>query len=204
VELAPSIKESTPEDIYLFIDWLIAGVELGKKNELGHIVRRIKKVLRLFEEEEELEYLFDVFMDEYTGYYEVARFNDAAPFLDLALAVDKSDQELQQEKKQLAPLVALDYGIQRLDKDYYIIPYVRILALKLFYEKYTEAVDEYILKDYYEIKSEFEGHDEEIAVSIMLVKKKYNAVYKAFQNEWEQLFSKHTAGLNREAKRRLR
>lgn len=94
--------------------------------------------------------------------------------------------------------------IQRLQKDYYLIPYVRILALKLFHEKYTEAVDENLLEEYYEIKSEFEGYDEEIAVSIQNVKKKYHVVYKAFQNEWEQLFSKHTAGLNRELKRRLR
>lgn len=203
-ELAPSIKESTSEDIYLFIDWLIAGVELEKKNENGHIVSRIKKVIKLIDEEDELEYLLGIFMKEYFSYYQVARFSDAGPFLDLALVIDKSDPELQQEKKHLAPLAALDFGIRRLDKDYHIIPYVRILALKLFYEKHTGAFEEDLREDYYQLKSEFEGYDEEIAISIQLVKKKYNAVYKAFQNEWEELFSRHTADLNREAKRRLR
>ena len=203
VKLAPSDKEGGPHDIYLFMEWLVAAVELEKKSELSRIVTRIKKVIKLLEEEE-LEYFLSICMAEYHGYAEVARFADASVFLDLGCYIDKNNKELQRKKKELGSLVALDKAIKRLFNDHYIIPYVIIHALKLFYENHTSGIPEDILSEYYNIKSEMEDYHEDIAFGIVQLKKKYNVVHKAFQEEWDQLFQKHTAGLNREARRRIR
>lgn len=203
-KLVPPIKESQPDHIYLMIDWLIAGLELEKKKEISHIISRMKKLLRLIEDQEERDYLTDVFVDEYCGYHDVGRFEDAMAFIELALFIDKNDKELQALKKELVPLVALDATIRRLDCDCYLIPYLKVVALKHFYESFDIEPEEGFSADYYQTIAEYKDCNEEIAWGIMQIKKRYPAVYKAFQSDWEALFAEHTAGLNREAKRRLR
>lgn len=203
-KLVPPIKESEPNHIYLMIDWLIAGLELEKKKEISHIISRMKKLLRLIEDQEERDYLTDVFVDEYCGYHDVGRFEDAMAFIELALFIDKNDKELQALKKELVPLVALDATIRRLDCDCYLIPYLKVVALKHFYESLDIEPEEGFSADYYQTIAEYKDCNEEIAWGIMQIKKRYPAVYKAFQSDWEALFAEHTAGLNREAKRRLR
>jgi len=203
-KLIPPIKESQPDHIYLMIDWLIAGLELEKKQEINHIISRIKKLLRLIEDEEERGYLESVFVDEYCGFHNAGRFEEAMVFIELALLIKKNDKELQQLKKELVPLVALDIAMRRLDRDFNLIPYVKVVALKHFYESCDVEPEEAFSEDYYQIIAEFEDRNEEIAWGIMKIKKRYPVVYKAFQSEWEALFTKHTAGLNREAKRSLR
>lgn len=203
-KLVPPIKESEPDHIYLMIDWLIAGLELEKKKEISHIISRMKKLLRLIEDQEERDYLTSVFVDEYCGYYNVGRFEDAMAFIELALFIDKNDRELQALKKELLPLVALDAAIRRLDRDCYLIPYVKVVALKHFYESCDVEPEEGFSEDYYQTIAEYKECNEEIAWAIMQIKKRFPAVYKAFQSEWEALFAEHTAGLNREAKRSLR
>jgi hypothetical protein len=158
----------------------------------------------LIEDQEERDYLTSVFVDEYCGYHNVGRFEEAMVFIELALLLNKNDKELQALKKELLPLVALDATIRRLDRDCYLIPYVKVVALKNFFESCEVEPEEGFSEDYYQTIAEFENHSEEIAWAIMQIKKRYPAVYKAFQSEWEALFSKHTAGLNREAKRSLR
>ena len=203
-KLVPPIKESEPDHIYLMIDWLIAGLELEKKKEISHIISRMKKLLRLIEDQEERDYLTSVFVDEYCGYHDVGRFEDAMAFIELALFIDKNDKELQALKKELVPLVALDATIRRLDCDCYLIPYLKVVALKHFYESFDIEPEEGFSADYYQTIAEYKDCNEEIAWGIMQIKKRYPAVYKAFQSDWEALFAEHTAGLNREAKRRLR
>lgn len=203
-KLVPPIKESQPDHIYLMIDWLIAGLELEKKKEISHIISRMKKLLRLIEDQEERDYLTSVFVDEYCGYHDVGRFEDAMAFIELALFIDKNDKELQALKKELVPLVALDATIRRLDCDCYLIPYLKVVALKHFYESFDIEPEEGFSADYYQTIAEYKDCNEEIAWGIMQIKKRYPAVYKAFQSDWEALFAEHTAGLNREAKRRLR
>lgn len=203
-KLVPPIKESEPDHIYLMIDWLIAGLELEKKKEISHIISRMKKLLRLIEDQEERDYLTSVFVDEYCGYYNVGRFEDAMAFIELALFIDKNDRELQALKKELLPLVALDAAIRRLDRDCYLIPYVKVVALKQFYESCDVEPEEGFSEDYYQTIAEYKECNEDIAWAILQIKKRYPAVYKAFQSEWEALFAEHTAGLNRQAKRSLR
>jgi len=203
-KLVPPIKESQPDHIYLMIDWLIAGLELEKKKDISHIISRMKKLLRLIEDQEEQAYLVSVFVDEYWGYHNVGRFEDAMAFIELALFIDKNDKELQALKKELVPLVALDAAIRRLDCDCYLIPYLKVVALKQFYESCDVEPEQGFSEDYYQTIAEYKDCNEEIAWGIMQIKKRYPAVYKAFQSDWEGLFAKHTAGLNREAKRRLR
>ncbi|OFV71664.1 J domain-containing protein [Acetobacterium wieringae] len=203
-KLVPPIKESQPDHIYLMIDWLIAGLELEKKKKISHIISRMKKLLRLIEDQEERDYLTSVFVDEYCGYHDVGRFEDAMAFIELALFIDKNDKELQALKKELVPLVALDATIRRLDCDCYLIPYLKVVALKHFYESFDIEPEEGFSADYYQTIAEYKDCNEEIAWGIMQIKKRYPAVYKAFQSDWEALFAEHTAGLNREAKRRLR
>ena len=203
-KLVPPIKESEPDHIYLMIDWLIAGLELEKKKEISHIISRMKKLLRLIEDQEERDYLTSVFVDEYCGYHDVGRFEDAMAFIELALFIDKNDKELQALKKELVPLVALDATIRRLDCDCYLIPYLKVVALKHFYESFDIEPEEGFSADYYQTIAEYKDCNEEIAWGIMQIKKRYPAVYKAFQSDWEALFAEHTAGLNRQAKRSLR
>ena len=50
--------------------------------------------------------------------------------------------------------------------------YVGILVLKLFHETYLGDVGELILEDYNNLKLEFEECNEEIAFSILQLKKK--------------------------------
>ncbi|HAZ06107.1 MAG TPA: hypothetical protein DCY58_07460 [Acetobacterium sp.] len=78
------------------------------------------------------------------------------------------------------------------------------MALKHFYESFDIEPEEGFSADYYQTIAEYKDCNEEIAWGIMQIKKRYPAVYKAFQSDWEALFAEHTAGLNREAKRRLR
>jgi len=200
----PPIKETSPDDIYLLIDWLIASLELDKKKESSQIISRIKKLIRLIEDDDEREYLLDVLMDEYYAYFNVVRFEEAALFIELVVMVDKNDKELQQLKKEASSLAALDAAIRRVDQDFNLVPYVRVLAMKFFYEKHEDEPNHELEKHYQQVKAEFEQCNEEVAWSILQIKKRYPLVYKTFQSEWEALFANHTAGMNRETKRRLR
>lgn len=138
-----------------------------------------------------------VFVDEYCGYHDVGRFEDAMAFIELALFIDKNDKELQ-ALKELVPLVALDATIGRLDCDCYLIPYLKSWRSNIFMKALTsnwkKALVRIIIKQLQNIRIVMKRLPGELCRSKkdipLLLIKRFKATGKPY-------FAEHTAGLNR-------
>lgn len=205
-EMIPSLESQQARDIDIFIAWINTAIELTKWGEISKIQNRIRKLWSTVEDEDDRQMIRENLTWEMEGYIEVARFREAQIFVDLLCYMDPKNHELRERKKEIERTAKLDMELERMARDQEIFPIVYAEAMKLFLRTYgsKEMLDSFMDSLPHDIMKDFAHMDEEIAGSILRVKKKYPMVYKTFQKEWDEMFKMRTEGLNREARRRLR
>ncbi len=203
--MIPTVETQTPEDIYIFADWINAMVNLDKWQEKAKIKTRVRKFLKAINDEEDRFMVLAVLRNEYEEYLKVGRFRVAEMFIDFIYYIDK-EPGVREELHETQELMRLENEIDRMQKDQNLFPLVVIHAIELFNEYTTPYNDISYLRNGISgnLLAEFEEMDEEFAAGIIRLKKKYPRIYRCFQEEWDEIFKERTAGLNRAARRQLR
>jgi hypothetical protein len=200
----PSEEEQQPGHLGLFIEWINVLIYLEKWSLWGKISQRIKRYMKSLKDEDEIMYAVSELMSESQSYAEAARFREAEMFVDFAYFLTPKDQSVLMFRREMQHNARLMKEIDRLEGDQDIFPLVSFQALKLFFEEFDEDQVESIENEIpYDLLREFESMKEQYATGIQQLKKKYPLIYKQYQDEWEELYEEKTAGLNREARRRL-
>lgn len=204
--LVPDEQSQEPEDIFSFISWMNALIDAEKWNLWGKVQTRIKKFLKTIQDEDDKLMVTASLIREYMGYYGVGRFREADMFMDLIYYVDSKHSIVQMARRETQEAARMQKEIGRLQEDDSIIPIISIHAFEWFYGGFLEPdmlyymrnnVPSYMLEQMMHMK-------EELAAGVIRLKKKYPVVYKAFQDDWDDMYEDAIVGLNREARRRLK
>lgn len=202
----PSPETQRPEHFPIFRNWLFLMMELEKWNLRGKIENRVKQFLKTVEEEEERSRILEVLLEEHEEYIESVLYREAELFADLAHYVAPDNQLVQEARKQTQQLIRVERELHRMEQDEKLFPPVHLQALRFFYGDLmdSEEMEEIMEEIPADMLEELEGMNEEYAAGIVRLKKKYPLVYKQFETDWDDLYEEKAAGLNREARRRLR
>ncbi|UOF91423.1 DnaJ domain-containing protein [Fodinisporobacter ferrooxydans] len=201
----PSVETQEPEHIFLFIEWINAMVRTGKWQIKDKVQKRVRQFLKSIQAEDDKLLVISALIDEYEGFFEAAMFREAELFMDLIHFSDPKHPLVLDERKDLQNLVRIQKEIDRMAIDRDLFPLVFMKASKWFWDEFDDSdassmYDQMLPK---ELVQEMEFMHEEMAVGINRLKKRYPIVYRRYQSKWDQLFEEKTAGLNREARRRL-
>ncbi|MFZ5968942.1 MAG: J domain-containing protein [Bacillota bacterium] len=205
-ERLPSAEIQNAEDIPIFIEWLDTALELGKWSEISRIQTRIRKFIKALDDEDDRDMLLNNYTWYLDAYMEAARYREAEIYIDLICYLNPGDEIYKEKKKELRHLAMLEKELDRMAKDMEMFPLIHIRSMDQFLCTYASqgAYDEFYSSLPHDMIESMEEEDEDIAFGIVRLKKKYPGIYKEFKDEWEEIFKKSTAGLNREARRRLR
>ncbi|WP_018133096.1 heme biosynthesis protein HemY [Effusibacillus pohliae] len=202
----PSQEAQHPDHFPIFINWILLMIELEKWDLWGKIQTRVKQFLKSIQEEEDRSSILETLLEEHDEYFELACYRGAEVFADLAHFLDPMNPDLFEIRKKAREMAQLEREFERMRDDEQLFPLVQLQAVEWFYEyvldpdTFSEMMNE-IPPD---VLSQLEMMNEEYAAGILRLKKEYPLLYKHDRDRWDKLFAEKTAGLNREARRRLK
>lgn len=202
----PDEQSQEPEDIGRFINWINVIIEAEKWNLWGKAQSRLKKFLKMIQDEGDKFMVLFSLTQEFTGYYEAGRFREADMYMDLIYYMDSRFPLVQQARRDTQEMARIQREIERLQEDREIFPLISIHAFEWFYEGILEPDELYYVRSNVppSLLDEMMLMKEELAAGVIRLKKKYPLVYRRYQEDWEEMYEEAVAGLNREARRRLR
>lgn len=209
-EIARKIQENaapTAADIGLYIAWIQIADSLDERGKCAKAQAAAKQFLKKFSGRDDIHLLVAALTEEYHKCREHADFRGAKIFADLAVSIDKSNQELKQSAMQVQTVESMLNEIDRAMADRKIFPLVLLDVLHWITDEFhvmddaleqlTDALPE-------EFMEELQVMAEAYAAGIIHLKKRYPVIYRYYQQRWQDLFKEKTAGLNREERRSLR
>jgi curved DNA-binding protein CbpA len=201
----PNLENQKADDSGLFILWLNAIIDMEKWQLMGKVQARVKQFLRSIQDEAEKLQILHELMEEHDEYNAVMRFREAEIFVEFAYGLDPKNKIIQLIRQDAQELSRIEKEIDRMDKDKELFPLVALQALEWFYEEFDRDEASHIRDGLpHDLLREMEVMDEEFAIAINRMKKKYSMIYRRYQEAWDALYAEKTNGLNREARRRLR
>lgn len=202
----PSQEAHHPDHYPVFMNWIFLMMELEKWDLWGKIQTRVKQFLKTIKEEEDRSRILEALLEEHDEYFEAASYREAEIFVDLAHYLDPMNPFLFEVRKETRQMAQMERELERMQNDDDLFPLVQMQAVEWFYEdvldqdEFSEMMDA-ISPD---VLKQLEMMNEEYAAGIVRLKKKYPLLYRHYQNRWDELFEEKAAGLNREARRRLK
>ena len=203
----PSLDEQEPDHIFFFIGWINTMMDMEKWQLSDKIQKRVRKFFKSIEKDSDDKFMIESsLINEYESYFDGALFREAGFYMDLLYYLNPKHPLVIQERANVQELARIHKEFTRLSGDENQFPLTTIQAVKWFYDEvgHSDVVSESNSVFPFEIMKEMELMDEEYAASIKRLQKKYPLIYRRYKKEWDSLFEEKTAGLNREARRRLR
>ncbi|WP_127585390.1 J domain-containing protein [Paenibacillus koleovorans] len=202
----PAPGEEEPDDIYLFVAWVNAMIDLDKWNLWGKVQSRVRQFLKRIADPDDRMMVLGVLMTECREFTEVSRFREAEVFVDFAYVVDPKHAIVQALRKEVQECSRIVKELDRMQKDMDLMPLVMLQAMEWFYEEVGDAEEAADFRDGIPpgFIREMEAATEAYAAGIRRLQAKYPLIYRRYKDEWDAKYAEKTAGLNREARRRLR
>lgn len=210
IEIEAQVREieaPAGDDIQLYAAWINLADALDEPGKLSKAQTAAQKFVKAFRNPEDVRVIVGILMEEYRKCYEDEDFDGAKMFIDLALAADKNNKELQQASIRIQMLNSMMNEVERATYDKKLFPLVLMDAIRWIAEEFQVLEDvleemECVFSD--DFIEELQEMAEEYAAGIIYLKKKFPTSYRYYQQRWDALFKEKTAGLNREARRGLR
>ncbi|MFC4769552.1 hypothetical protein [Effusibacillus consociatus] len=202
----PSLEAQHADHFPQFMNWIFLMIELEKWNLWGKIQTRVKQFLKTIKEEEDRSRILEALLEQHGEYFAAVRYREAELFADLAHYLDPTNPFLFEVRKETREMVLLERELERMQNDDDLFPLVQLQAVEWFYEDVLDQDEFSELMDAIppDVLEELETMNEEYAAGILRLKKKFPLLYKHYQESWDELFEEKAAGLNREARRRLK
>ncbi len=204
--MLPAPEEQAPEQISAFILYINVLIDLERWSDCAHIQARVRKFLKSITDEEDRLMIVASLKDEHDAWLKVGFFRAAEMFVDLAYYIDSKNPLLQRQRRETQGMMHVEKEIRRINRDRDILPLIFLHAFEWFYEGYCPPEILFSLRASLppDLMSEMQEMNEELAESIVRLRKRYPLTYRLFQARWEALFQEQAGHLNREARRRLR
>ena len=204
--LIPSPEEQEPEDIYEFVSLINIMIDLEKWQFWSDIQRRVRRFIKSIQAEEDRLMVRAVLQSEHDEYFEIGHFRAAVLYSDLLGQMFPKDKTIQQQRTKTQELSLVEKELVVMMKDMKIFPLVFFQAFEWFFEEFEigDALERFRASVSFSLLEDMEDMDEEIAAGIKYMQKKYPFTYRFYKEELDEWFNEKVAGLNREARRRLR
>jgi len=189
-----------------YLNWIHALIETQNWSLKSKVMGRVKKYLKnvQFDEEKEDEILEDLW-EFYEDALDNGQYKIASVFLDLLKLLQPKDPDLLEETASFKKEKQLNEEIHRLSKDSYIYPPVIVEVLKTYLDDYfPEQLDYYIESIPPNLYEMFDPDEEDFAISLALLKKKYKGIYHEYKEKWDALFEEKQSNLSRRERRRIK
>lgn len=200
------VEEQKSGEIGIYIDWINLMIRLDKWNVFSKIQQRVRSFLKSLSDEEERQAALYDLMEEHDEFWDLGRFQNALIFVEFAHYLDSKDEDIKEELRETRELARLEKEIDRMVRDKDMFPLVTMHAIEWFYEEHLDDRALYSFRNSipYSMMNQLESENEEHVYGINRLKKKYPLLYRYFQEEWDEIYVRQTAGLNREQRRRIR
>ncbi len=202
----PPLDDQDPDHIFFFIAWINTMIDVEKWNLSDKLQKRVRKFLKMIQNEDDRFMVESALIHEFEAYFEAGYFRGALFYIDLLYYISPKHPFVLENRTNVQELSRIEKELDRQMGDNDLFPMVSIQAMTWFYGEFgqSEFVIEYKNSIPAAILQELESLDEEFAAGIKRLQKKYPLIYRRYKSKWDSLFEEKTAGLNREARRRLR
>lgn len=202
----PPVEDADPDHIFFFIAWINTMLDVEKWGLYDKIKKRVRKFLKTIQDEDDQFMVESALINEYESYFEVGFFRGAVLYIDLLHYIDPKHPFVLENRANVQELSKIEKELHRLTGDKDLFPPVLLEAMTWFYNEVdlSEIISEYKNMLPFDLMQELEQMDEEYAVGIKRIQKKYPLIYRRYKKKWDSLFAEKTAGLNREVRRRLK
>ncbi len=194
------------EDWPVYYNWLNALVWVENWSLKGKVISRVKKYIRNLQwTENEQEIILDDLWESYYNYIDDGAYKEASVFLELLKVLVPKDSDLKRELARFQKEEIISNEVDRVAKDYYLFPPLRVAVYEAFLEEYFPEKLEFFLKVVpQEISEMYDSDDEGFVESLALLKRKYKGIYHQFKEKWDALYEEKKSSLNREARRSIK
>lgn len=202
--MIPSEDDETLDDIETFISWTIIISTTSSWSHLSKVQSRFRKFLNKLDQEEDKEEAFQILMAEHEEFYEQINYRMSEFYLNLAKIVTDDQTLLKERLKEVKHLTRVEKDVTRLFRDESIFPLMVYHTTHWFFNSSHPSVmhiNQFFPK---EMIDELTEQKDFYAAGILQLKKKYPALYKYFQRDWDDLYNDLTKDFNRETKRGLK
>jgi tetratricopeptide (TPR) repeat protein len=202
----PTLEVQEPDHIFLFTAWINTMMEVEKWGLSDKIQKRMRKFLKSIKDEDDKLMVISELISEYEAFFEGGYFRAAVFYIDLLFFLDPRHPFVLEKRANVQELFRTEKELHRSIEDQELFPLVSFQAMTWFYNELgqSDVVMEYENMFPFGFMREMELLDEEYAAGIKRIQKKYPLIYRRYKKEWDRLFEEKTAGLNREARRRLK
>ncbi|MEB3100926.1 hypothetical protein [Ferviditalea candida] len=127
-------------------------------------------------------------------------------FIEFAHDLDSQDADIQEELRDTRELAEIEKEIDRMVRDRDLFPLITMNAIEWFYEEHLDDKALYSFRNSIppSMMRQLESDNEEYAYGIIRLRKKYPLLYRYYQEEWDDMYARQTANMNREQRRRIR
>lgn len=206
--LIPEPGTEKPGDISIFIYWLNTMFDLDQWSFKSKIQQRIRKLLKSLQNEEDKQMIIEALRFEHDGFFDVGRFREAEICIDFLYYADSRNPEIQEQRKETQELMRVEKEINKIQQDISIFPPIMYYAYKWFYNDYRDIEDLVFMRFGVPFLDSEAGEDlqvdEMFARGIISLRKKYPLIYRAYQDNWDEMFVERVQNLNRESRRQLK
>lgn len=197
----PSPESQSPDDIFLYVNWINTMIDLDKWNVWSTVQSRMRKFLKTIKDNEDKLMVTSVLLSEYKEYCEVARFREAMIFIDMVNYILPKEPYVKKLRQETQELMRIEKELGRMSHDMDVFPVISMYVHEWHCEEFLPPEE---IAMYSERRKEFiKGElaemdylmDTFITDGIRTVKRKYPGIYKRFQRQLDELLHEHQAKL---------
>lgn len=180
-----------PDQYDQYFIWINGMIHLGKWQYWSRVQPKVKKFLLSVEDEEDRLVIASAIKDEYYQFKQQHKFKEAELYADLALMLDRTDEEFKSLKKEIQYVQRLQKEIDLLPKDLNLPPVVGIQVHTFFLADVMGSNADTILPGYDQLIEQF-GKDmtgQELKRGIERIKSRYKLLYARYRDQIEELAS---------------
>ena len=131
--MIPPVDSQSPDDVYIFINWINTLIDLNKWNVWASVQQRMRKFLKSVSDEEDRAMVLAALQNEHDEYVNSGCFREAEMFIDLAYYIDSKNPLIRRQRQETLEMARVEREIKRMDRDYDLQPAVAINAFEWFY-----------------------------------------------------------------------
>lgn len=183
-------EELTPVDVaYYAKAWLELMVESERTEFKDKLTRMFKRAVEKITDPDERELLFSELSVTAMSLTDDVRYREAELFVDLALFINPSSPPMVEAKREMKRFAAVQNEVERMMADDSLFPLVTLRACEWFYDNDDGELADEMLESLPEELVEALSQDRRaFADGIKRLRKKYQATYEMFKEDWEALY----------------
>lgn len=196
------------------VRWILLADAIGEAerwNLQSKVQAEFRKLMKTLSQEDK-QLVYDQLVESIDEYQTHHSYLMAELYVQLLAITDPQNKDVKQMRANIKEKVKFEKQLFKLAVDDDIFPVIHIKAMQFYKEMFEEfeEVDDHLdmLDSFYNMMAPEEFRDEMIhegfVTGIVLIKKKYPAVFNQFKNEWMDLYNEHIQHVNRDMRRKYK